>query len=323
MAPNLKTISVEELAAVPAPPYLIEGFLRKHTITMLSSEPHTGKTMMMIDMLLCMEQGIKLFNTFDVVERSSSLFIGRDSPKWDIAGQIRKLSLGHGIQTSDLAMFDSRFITRKDARVTIFDAGFLDLLKEMQQEHGIKNIFFDTQRRVHNANENDSGEMGAVMEVLERLVDDHGFTIIFSTHTSKPMGVTRSTNYSARGSTVISGSVDFHYSMSLNSKEQIVLNGVSKRRGESRGKGNMLLEMKDLPGGGLQILPVESTAASVPLSEKIMQALALKPDGMSAPELSQATGISYWTLQKLLTQLSVAGSIKRLKRGVWALSVSS
>lgn len=313
---QINSRKLDELANIPEPPYLIDGFLRQHTLTLLSSEPHVGKTMFMLDMMLCMEKKLTYLKTFDVVSPSSCLFLGLDSPKWDLASQLRKLAVGHQISGYDLELFDSRAICRRDAKILITDNTFVEYAQYMRQLYGIDVLFIDTLRRVHSHNENDSGEMSYVMEKLESLVDDHGFTVILATHTAKPGLAERSTNYSARGSTVISGSVDFHYHLSLNRDGNVVLNGSAKRRGESKGSGDLIIKMVDLPGPGIVLEPI--APAEQDAEPQILAALA--HGKLTAKDLVDKTGIGYWKIQKSLTNLLAKGRIIRPSRGVWELA---
>lgn len=313
-----KTEALADLFDVTPPPYLVEGLIRKHTLTLFSSEPHVGKTMFMLYLAMCMENKIKVLDTFDVLINTSSIFIGVDSPRWDIAVQAQKIKRGLGLTDAQVAMMDSRILPRGvKPKPDIMDPNFLDWLKELTDTYQTDTIFIDTIRRVHHRNENDSSEMSEVMERLEEFVDKGRATIIMSTHTSKPIGVERSSLYSVRGSTVIAGSADFHYSMGLNKKGQIVFDGTSKRRGENRAKGYMLLEYVE-KDGGLKIQVIEEDAVADPTQELVFKALTSGPK--TAPQLVSETNGSYWAVQKALRSLRGKGRIKKVERGLWSLA---
>ncbi len=310
------TEPLRDLLKVVPPPYIIDGLIRKHTITLFSAEPHVGKTMMMLDLALSMEFGIKFLDTFDVSIRTSSIFIALDSPRWDVSLQLQKLKRGHGINDADAAMMDSRVLCRGvKPRPNLMHPSFVEWLKELSEAYGTTVIFIDTLRRLHNRNENASDEMGEVMERLESFVDEGKATIIMSTHTSKPTGAERSALYSVRGSTVIPGSADFHYSMGLNKKGQIVFDGTSKRRGENRTYGAMLLEFVE-SNDGLKIQVVDTP--DNPTVEKVFKELLTGPK--TAKELVPATGGSYHSVQRALRTLQKSGRIQKVERGIWRLS---
>lgn len=312
---SYKTQNLADLLSIKPPPYLVDGFLRQHTITLLSSEPHVGKTMLMLDLAICMETKIKYLKTFDVSINSSCIFLAQDSPKWDIASQFQKLHAGHELTKKSTQMWESRIMTRDKTRPRLFDPHFVPWAKEVKEEHTADVMFFDTHRKFHDANENDSGEMSSVMEVFERLVDEVGMTIVFSTHLAKPSGVERSGNYAVRGSTVIPGAVDYHYQLRLSKEGYILLNGTEKRRGESRATGSLAFEMKP-HNGGLIIVPVEQ---SVLTDSPVMTALAVKNEPMTAMEICQVTGLSYYNVQNHLRNLSASKRIKKVERGKWQL----
>ena len=172
------TQSLVDLLDIQPPPYLVDGFLRQHTITMVSSEPHLGKTMLMLDLAICMETKTKFLDTFEVPINSSSVILAQDSARWDVAIQFQKLVKGHQLTPQQVAMFDSRIMTRSSKAPRLFDSQFGPWCKMMREEHSCDVIMFDTHRRFHDANENDSGEMSDVMGVFERLVDDFGMTVV-------------------------------------------------------------------------------------------------------------------------------------------------
>jgi RecA-family ATPase len=310
-----RTEPLSDLLQVVPPPYLIDGLIRKNTITLFSSEPHTGKSMIMLYLALCMEHGKQVFDTFDVSIRTSSIYIAMDSPRWDIASQIQKLSRGLGLTPGDIAMMDSRILCRgTKPKPNVMDAGFVDWLKELSESYQIDTIFIDTLRRVHHRNENASEDMSEVMERLEAFVDQGRATIIMATHTSKGMGFERSSLYSVRGSTVIPGSADFHYSLSLDKNKNIVFDGTSKRRGENRSAGHITLAFRE-SNNGLRIELVDQP--DEPTAELVFKELLTGPK--TAQQLVPATGGSYHSVQKALKKLSDAGRVRRIERGVWSL----
>lgn len=268
-----------------------------------------------------METGKKVFDKFDIPMRTSSIYIGLDSPKWDIAGQVRKLGKGLNITEGDYGMMDSRILFRgSKPRPNIMDPAFFDWLGELRQEHGIDTVFIDTFRRLHDRNENDSGEMGAVMERLEDLVDKQKATIIMATHTSKPaQGVVQSALYETRGSTVIPGSADYHYGLRLSKQNYVLLNGTAKRRGGSRREGWLTLELKDLPDGGLgiQIVPEEASTEGDSGNSAILDALGTSPTPLTAPRLCELTGLTYSKVDHALRRLAKEGKITKVGRGLW------
>lgn len=312
-----KTQNLAKLLQIEPPPYLIDGFLRQHTVTALSSEPHVGKTMLMLDMMLCMETKHKFLDTFDIKRNSSTIFLAQDSARWDVALQFQKLVRGHELQPKQISMFESRILLRDHgACPRLSDPKFGPWLESMRLEHGADIVMFDTHRKFHNANENDSGEMSLVMNVFEELVDKYGMTVVFATHVGKPGMVERSTNYTIRGSTVIAGSVDYHYQL-RNVKGYIGLDGTAKRRGEYKAKSDdLLFEMKP-HNNGLLILPVAKQLTQSPVLT------AIQNGADTAIRIAKATGMSYYDVQNHLRNLKISGKVTNPKRGIWAASSSS
>lgn len=200
--------------AIPKPPPLIEGVLLDRTITMISAEPYCGKTMFTLSLALSVATGLPFLDTFSVPTAKPVLYLGQDAPSWDYAEQTRKLSRGYGISDSGLDAIPLDF--GLNAGVTITDPRFSRLLNDWHNTTGFGVLVMDTLASFHNFDENESRSMGLIMTALKRARDMLGCAIIFTHHTAKPMGdkpTSRSLNYAARGSSVIAGTVDFHYAL--------------------------------------------------------------------------------------------------------------
>jgi hypothetical protein len=312
-----------KLLDVKPPPFLIEELLRKNTITLLASEPYTGKTLIMLYWALCMESGKKVFDKYQIPVRTSSMFLALDSPRWDIALQLQKLSVGLNLTSADYAMMDSHILTRgKIPRPQLLDPKFGEWLCELRDEKEIDTIFIDTGRQIHSKNENSSDEMGTVMEKMQELVDKEQLTIIVAAHDGKPGLTPKSALYRVRGSTVIPGSVDYHYSLGLNKHDQIIFDGTAKRRGGGRRQGHLLLELKDLPNEGLGIAIVEEQqdAETQNVSEELVLGALASDTQLPAPQIVEKSGLSYNVVQKVLAKLLDEGKVERPARGVWKLA---
>lgn len=219
-----KVLSIEQLVdgSIRAPDPLIEGLLLDRTVTMLSSEPYCGKTMLMMAMAISLATGKPLFGHYKPRELRRSLFLGQDAPTWDYMRQALKLCNGYGLGPDDLRSFDVDL--RLNEGLDLASKSFLTWLQEWHKVVGFDVLFIDTLREFHTMNENDSQQAGAVMRVLKAIRDQLDVAVIFSHHTNKPVADDqRSGNYRARGSSTIAGSIDFHFQLARNANDSIAI----------------------------------------------------------------------------------------------------
>ncbi len=222
---------------------LDDGFIRTRTITMISAEPFTGKTMLMLGMTLGLACGHPVLG-YPVQGRHRVLFLGQDAPTWDYHGQVVKLWKGLGAL---LPANSALFFINKGWQIT--DPQFSTFITDCVRVHGISILMIDTLLAFHSAEENSNKEMAVVMNLLKSLRDTLGLTIIFSHHSGKG---SNSGIYSPRGASVISGSTDFH--LSLSARDSVVSLGLPKRRGSQK-RGASGFSIVDTSDGGIILEP--------------------------------------------------------------------
>jgi AAA domain-containing protein len=248
------------------PPWLFgptegtDGLIRSRTITMISAEPFTGKTMLMLSMALSLATVTPLLD-YKPSASHRVLFLGQDAPTWDYYGSIRKLWLGLG--SPAIPMDRVLFFLNRGLRLDGPDIS--QLLETANKVFGVTVVMVDTLLAFHGKDENSNRDMAEVMDLLKAWRDRLGLTVIFSHHTAKPGAGQISGNYRARGASVIPGSVDFH--LQLSAARGAVSMGIPKRRGASKRKGSDSFTISDLPTGGIQLrgLSPEQSAVSVTL----------------------------------------------------------
>jgi hypothetical protein len=288
---RFKPLSFSDFKLSP-PPWLLgstspmdDGFIRSRTITMLSAEPFTGKTMLMLGITLGLASGLPVLG-YPPQGRQRVLFMGQDAPTWDYFGQAVKLWLGLG---SPAIPNPPLFFLNKGWQLT--DPLFSSFITDCVRVHGTTVLMLDTLLSFHSAEENSNKEMAVVMNLLKSLRDKLSLTIIFSHHTSKAPG--NSGTYSARGASVISGSVDFH--LSLFARGSAVSLGLPKRRGSQK-RGASGFSILDTPSGGIILEPRTATIGpsalllsflAVPRTEAEILAYLSEHYGDTDPEVTR------------------------------------
>lgn len=209
---NVLTLRRIADGTIQPPPPLFDGLLLHRTLTMVSGEPYTGKTLFLIATALSLATGKPLLGRFPPKELRRVLFIGQDAPTWDYAGQALKLTRGYGIKPEELEHYEIDLVLNEG--IVITEPGFLDWLSQWYEATKFDVLMLDTLLDVHTADENSNSQMRIVMKLLKTIRDKFGCAILFSHHTGKPqVGDARSANYMSRGATVIPGSSDFHFQL--------------------------------------------------------------------------------------------------------------
>lgn len=282
----------------PSNPLEDMGLLRSKTITMVSAEPFTGKTMLMLGVTLGLASGRGALG-YPAAPGHRVLFLGQDAPTWDYWGQVRKLWLGLGQPA--IPQGSAFFFLNRGWKIN--DPGFDGFLTETIRLYGITVLILDTLLQFHDAEENSNKEMRVVMDLLKSW-RDKGLTIIFSHHTGKTQGI--SGNYAARGASVISGSVDFH--LQLGSRGNVISLGLPKRRGGAKRQADGF-SITDSAGG----IVLEPRARVQGPSELVLEYLT-QPRTMRDLMTFLGSHFPGDTYQVTGRLHGVLGRLKRLKR---------
>lgn len=198
--------------AVQKPPSLYQGgFLLERSITLIAGEPYAGKSLFGLAVSLSLAYGYKLFNAYEPLRSHRVLYVGQDSPSWDYAEQLRKLHAGYLLRLASPSgtTSDGHLDLLLNSGFQLTDPRQLHDLTEYIDFVGVDTLVFDTLKSIHNLDENSNRDMGGLLDLIKRLRDTHALTIFLIHHASKPSAdAGRSAIYSARGASVISGSVD-------------------------------------------------------------------------------------------------------------------
>ena len=316
------------------PGYLFENCFRDRSITVFVAPPHRGKTLLMLDMAICLDMELPLFDRFAPLEGKQVLFLGCDAPSWDYGMQARKLCIGHGIPPTNRELLEINGVWRRGFKIT--DREVQEWLRQWRDLTGTSVLFIDTHRATHRANENDSGEMERVWDIICTM-RDKGWAIIMAHHTSKPTEVVKDDVHSARGSSVIGASADFIYTLNKRSRSD---NRVQVECVKGRGAS----EDSD-PFTFFDIVPVESDemvngrplyglkliASSEDSHKVLLSALAtgskdrrtlcqIVKDECPAITNDMSETVVYRYIDNRLQELRRLGKIKIIERGVWGLA---
>jgi hypothetical protein len=306
------------------PPPLFENFLLSKTVSLISAEPGTGKTWLMLEMMLCLELGEPLLGSFAPAKgHHRCLLLGMDSSAWDVAKQFTKLCRGRGLTKEQIGAFNSDMLLRGDGRFTLTDKHRLEWLREWIRVTKTDVVLIDTLRAINVGDENNSLQMEALMEAMRSLRDDMGVSVITSHHTRKAQkDFDDDGNDAARGSGAITGALDFH--IRLQRYKRGVLLTMPKGREDFDGWEDLryVRETWDTPTGKAVRLKPESTTDTYGC---ILSAIQSGEGGRAGiVESVQVTlGLPADKAAKFtdngLRALRLAGLVRSSGRGQWAL----
>ena len=230
-----RTQSIWNLRFTQKPRVLVPDLLVRGSVGLLVSEPHVGKTMLMIDLgLALMTQQPFLGKTPVEPARMTGFFL--DGHGWSTRYQVDALALGrHAAVTEDSTFFYK--VKNRGFRLDLAQAGDIDNLVECLHFNKVDVCVLDCFSIVNGADENDRMQMQAVLDNCYYVVQETGATIILTDH-SPVMARPGASAYPARGSSVKEAAVDFVWhlrDLGSGSKEMRVL----KARGMRSAAGDV------------------------------------------------------------------------------------
>ena len=240
LSPNripLTVHRVDRLARAPRPEMLIPRVLARGGVAVVASPPYMGKTFLALEAMRAVVQagkGDAFLGHFPVPRAGNVLYLGNDSPDWDIASQFDKLiglpdpnlyDVGRLIDETDMGaygfIFEPGFMLNDgaDAERVIDAARSQRSVRDYTRTHddgevyssvrGTDLIVIDTLRSVHGYEENDNTGMQHVMNLLRYIALQTKASVLALHHFNK--GTKESPQASLdrlRGATAIGGAVD-------------------------------------------------------------------------------------------------------------------
>lgn len=291
---------------------------------MINAPPFSGKTLLLLALQVAQDFNLPIFGRFHPTFERSSLFLGGgDAPAWDYGGQAKKLMLGYGLSSEQMKMSEVYVIPGEGPRIT--DQSFLDWIVDFHAETGIGLLCIDTLLSVHDCEENSAQEMKRVMKILKHIRDDLKISIIFGHHDTKTT-TDKADVYKGRGSSVISGSVDFMLSL-RSQKNRVKLTSPKSRGGIVMESNTIYFDLideivDDKPA--IRLVPPTSSREQTLLNQLTKEPKTRKELAQAISKVESITyATAYNVVDNLLKNLVAAGRVKQVERGIWGLSSSS
>ena len=170
-------------------------------LTILSAQPASFKTWLLLDIAIAVASGDPLIDTFDTTQ-SGVLMIDEESSEKLLQQRLSLLDSG-----SDLPIY-----FKVGTSFKLDDIQVSDIIKRCEKD-GIRLITFDSLVRIHDKNENDAVQMSDVFAKLKRFTQS-GINVLVAHHNRKG-GRGDNPSQEIRGSSDILAAVDCHLSLTM------------------------------------------------------------------------------------------------------------
>jgi len=188
-------------------------------LTILSAQPASFKTWLLLDLAISVASGNQLFETFDT-SQSGVLMVDEENSERMLQQRMRLL----GNQT-ELPIY---FMVERNFKLE--DAQISKVIK-ICKEKNIGLVTFDSLVRIHSSSENDSVQMSEVFAKLRRFTKA-GINVLV-THHNRKSGKVDNPSQEMRGSSDILAAVDCHLSLKRNREaKQLVITQTKVRLSE-------------------------------------------------------------------------------------------
>jgi len=193
--------------------FIIQNFLMKRAITVLSGDPGIGKTWLCLEICRCINEDQKLFNIFDTRQARITYF-DQENPRTVLKN---RLILLNATNINILFYHYGNFNIESDFDEIIKIAEKSDLL------------IFDSFIQFHSRNEDRAYDIKNPMNKLKSIADQNQCAILLIHQNRKPGQFERNELYSARGSMQIIYEADMAFSLRKVKNEGRVLECTKSR----------------------------------------------------------------------------------------------
>src|SRR3989338_8464505 len=153
-----KVWSLDELLAYkfPEQKWIIAGLIPVGTVNMMSAEPYTGKTWLTLEISRCVATGESFLGELQTIQGAVMIVNLEDAPMY-IQERLKKLSVKPDNPISFI--YDE---------LNMENGSAVDTLLDLAQERNVKLIIFDSFRRLHTGDENESRTSNDVFKQLKK-----------------------------------------------------------------------------------------------------------------------------------------------------------
>jgi 5S rRNA maturation endonuclease (ribonuclease M5) len=184
----------------------VDGMLAEGASMLLAGEAGLGKTWLTLDLALAVDLGRSWLGHFEV-KSGKVLIVDEENADRLIRKRLQKLLLSEG-EPDNGSTLGIQFMTQQGLNLS--DPEHVVALRGVLDECKPSLVIVDSLVRVHQANENDAGEVAKVFRVVRGLINEYGCSFVFCHHRRKPGPMGNDAANGFRGSSEIRAFVDTH-----------------------------------------------------------------------------------------------------------------
>ena len=208
-APFIRSAKTLMTAPRPSPKsWLVEGFMRERTFTVMQAEPKSGKSNLARELGLSLALGREALGMFKVQQAQNVLFIAAEEDEQDFYFHLEAMCK---IKSVDYDLLDKLHVFPQADLLLNTQDGKLRLADAIDASEA-KAVILDPLRNLHDVEENSATEMSPIVLDLKRLAMQ-GLSVLLLHHSRKPSRDELSGKVRAisrgRGSQVVNSVADY------------------------------------------------------------------------------------------------------------------
>lgn len=311
--------------------WLIDHLLKRENLGFVVGRPKRAhKSWLMLDMAIALsrQEAVWQVPTFTTPRPQRIAYFSQEDAEDDLHDRLAILYKNRIASPHDANLW----IAAKNFAYSLSDtAGFqliANQVNHMTEKYGSPDlVIFDTLRRTHYADENDSTEMSKVLQNIEKMIQGCHCAVLFAHHTKKGSAdaiVDESEPSAARGSTALFGAADVFVNVMPAGPGEVRLVFTAKRCREPQ-PINLTLDLKNgtiQPSAG-QSLPQATPSGFAyrnPADDARDKILDVSGP-ITAETIHDVTNIdSRRAIYKLAEQLVTEGLLKVVGTNIWETS---
>jgi hypothetical protein len=296
----------------PSRRWLVEGLWARAGVGIIGGAPKSCKSWLALDLALSVASRTPCLEAYPVAEPGRVLIYMAEDAAAVVKERLAGLCRHRGL---DLASLPIGVITAPSLRLDCFrDQRRLD---QTVGRHAPRLLLLDPFVRLHRINENDAGEVSALLGYLRELQRQHDLAVVVVHHTRKNGG-------GSGGGQSLRGSGDFFAwvdtALSLGRQRQQLVLSIEHRAWHSPPPVMLTLAGSETDHAHLALVATEPSAeaerggglSAMDIDAAVLRALADAPQGaLVRSALRAALGVRNQRLGAALARLVATGAIKR------------
>jgi len=286
----------------PAPAWVVEELIPAG-LTVISAEPASGKTWLLLDIALQVAEGLDLYGQLPT-SKTGVLIIDEENGPSLLQSRFKLLGANDQEEVPIYIWSEEHFKVEQK---------YIDTVIDFCNSHGVRLVMIDTLVRIHGRDENSAVEMAQVFQLLKQL-PRNDINVILTHHNRKPSPGRNNPSHAMRGSSDILAAVDCQLSL-VKDGASLTLKQNKLRNAEEFKEEIMLLLAKNEGGLEIQYVGRERTRNSKQkeLETAILKTVAnqhLNQKQLLASLKETGVNIGERTLRTNLERLVVEGKVQ-------------